>query len=147
MINQNKTLQSMIESKVTKQDFESCDGDTHGIIKIIVSATLKERAYDFINLMVHESRRQYTMDLFEKIETTPWYDFAQPDGSRFILVWQLETVADEEEIIEYFSECIQEFNQNFGDVIVEGTFKETPEKAVRLITHDGDIQTFMINNE
>lgn len=144
MINKKQTLQEMIQSKITEEDWKNADEDTHGFVKIIVSAILKEKAYDFLYIMMKEERKNYTLDLFEKIEHTPWFDFKQPDVSRFILIWQLETVADEEEIIEYFQEILQEYDQDYGDIIIDSTFRNQKEKIVRLITHNGSIETITI---
>lgn len=144
MLDKKQTLQEMIQSKITEEDWKNTDEDTHGYVKIIISATMKEKAYDFIYTMMKETRKKYTLDLFEKIEDTPWYDFGQPNASRFILVWQLETVAEEEEIIEYFQETLQEYDQAYGDIIVDSTFRIQKEKTVRLMTHNGAIETITI---
>lgn len=144
MINKKQTLQEMIQSKITEEDWKKADEDTHGFVKIIISATMKEKAYDFLYSMMKEERKKYTLDLFEKIEDTPWYDFKQPNGSRFILIWLLETVADEEEIIEYFQETLQEYDQDYGDIIIDSTFKNQKEKTVRLLTHNRAIETITI---
>lgn len=137
----NETLQEMLNQKITAESLQNTDADTHGLVKIMISATMKERAYDFLNILIDEKRRQYTMDLFEKIETTPWYDFDLSQNGRYVIFWTLETVAEEEEIIEYFTECMQEFNQAFGDVVVDAGFKENPDKIIRIYTHDNTICT------
>lgn len=141
MLEKTMTLKKMLETKITEEDLLTIDEDAHGIVKLIVSATMQEKAYDFLHILTDPGRYDYTMNLFEKITTTPWYDFEQPESKRFVLIWQLETVADEEEIIEYFSECMQLFVQDFGDIIVEYVAKENPLETIKIYTHDNAIHT------
>ncbi len=147
MIHAKQTLQAMLKAPITKQDFDAAAKDAHGIVKIIVAATMKEKAYDFLHIMMQKKRQQYTLNLFEKIQKTPWYDFEQPDGKRFVLIWQLETVADQEELVEYFSECMQEFTQDYGDVIVHAVDRKNPQEILQIDTHDNTIRTFRIPND
>lgn len=144
MIDKTQTLQQMLQAEMTQQDFDQASEDTHSIVKLIVTTTLQERLHDFLHIMTAPERRDYTMNLFETISTTPFYDFSQPDGGRFILIWQLESVADEEELIEYFTECMQQFNQAFGDVIVDIMMRETMDQILRLYTHEDQIMTAKI---
>ncbi len=130
------TLKEILDKKITSEDFLKVDEDAHSIVKITVVATHLEHAYGFLHIMMEDTRKQYTLDLFEKIEETPWYDFNLEQQQRFILVWQLESVADQEELVEYFTECLQEFNQDFGDIITEIVERDQLDQLTKVYTHD-----------
>ncbi len=133
------TLNQLLNEKYNNESFKTCDEDTHSIVKIIIIATMQEKAYDFFHIMLDESRKQYTCDLFEKIETTPWYDFDMQEKNRYVVVWKLECVGDSEELVEYFTECFNEFTQAYGDIIVEVVSKESPNECTKIYTHDDQI--------
>ncbi len=141
------TLDACVNEKITSNSFESVASDAHGLVKIIVVATSQERAYDLFHIMMAESRKDYSCDLFEKIETTPWYDFDLQKQNKYVVAWKLETVADEEELLEYFSECMEDFTQAFGDIIIEMVFKETIEQGTKIYTHDDKIHVAHFNNK
>ena len=144
MINRKQTLQEMIQSRIVAEDFHIVPEDTHTMIKMIISVTLEEKLHDFIHLMFDKQRKEYTLNLFEAIETVPWYDFKHPEQDRFILIWQLPSVGDKEEVKDYFEEVLQSFNQDFGDIILDIVGKDNPDTTLRLITHENQIMASTI---
>ncbi len=139
MINKNMTLQSMLQSKINAEDFNVADEDTNAIVKITVVSSLEERAHDLIHAMFKEERHSYSLNLFEKIQETSWFDFVTPDKTRFILIWQLESVADSEELSEYFEEVLADYNQAYGDVVIEIKDKDNQIETLKLYTHEDKI--------
>ncbi len=136
-------LQDFVQRKIKDADFKMYEDSTKGIIKLMIISTHQEYAYDFLKIMMNDTRRE----LYPGIAHTEFYDFDLEDNtpSRYIITYVLPTEGDEEEIQEYFEECYAECDATVTDVIVDYCPKEKPEQVTRIYSQDDQIKAAKLN--
>ena len=87
--------------------------------------------------MMNETNKDFTTNLYPNITSSTFYDFDLiKEQNRFIIIFNLDTYADCEEVYEYFNELIVSFDQSFTDIIVDYYEKNNLSQYHRIYTHD-----------
>ena len=130
-------LQQLLQQHYQIDDFDNTDDSILGKVKLVIISTLKDRAYDFINVMMNETNKTFTQNLYPSITSSTFYDFDLiKEQNRFIIIFSLDTYADCEEVFEYFSELIVSIDQSFTDIIADYYDKNNLNQYHRIYTHD-----------
>lgn len=134
-------LQDFIQRSITEQDFRMYEDSTKGIIKLMIISTHQEYAYDFLKIMMNDSRREYTADLYPGIVHTEFYDFDLEDNSpsRYIITYVLPCEGDVEEVQEYFEECYKECDASITELVVDYYEKNHLLEFTRIYSQDDHI--------
>ena len=140
-------LQDFIKRTITLQDFKMYEDSTKGIIKLMIISTHQEYAYDFLNIMMNDDRREYTADLYPGIVHTEFYDFDLEDNdpSRYIITYVLPCEGDCEEVQEYFEECYAECDASITDIIVDYYEKDNLKEYTRIYSQNDVIHSAQIS--
>ena len=141
-------LQDFVHRKISEKDFRIYEDSTKGIIKLMILSTHQEYAYDFLKIMMNDSRREYTADLYPNIVHTEFYDFDLEDNhpSRYIITYILPTEGDAEEVQEYFEECYQECDVSVTDLIIDYYEKDNLNEFIRIYSQDDQIMSASIKS-
>ena len=130
-------LQHLLDKHVNSNDFNNDDESIKGIIKLVVISTLKDRAYDFIKTMMNEEYLSFTKNLYPEIMSTTFYDFdLLKEQNRFIIIFNISTYGDFDEVTEYFTEVSSKMDQSFTDIIVDYYDKANLNQYHRIYTHN-----------
>lgn len=147
MLQRTMNLKEMMDYRPSMEDFDQCGKEITGLMRLCIVAGDKEKAYNFLRVMMNPPYRQLCINSFQNCLGTVHYDF---DGSQaakptFILMAEYRMITDKASVQALLEAVIESKTENETEVIADCFMRaDDGERCLRIYSHDGKAHSAMI---
>ena len=147
MLHNSMTLQEMMDYRPVDEDFNQCEPEITGLMRLCIVAQSREKAYDYLRFMMNAPYETFLMNSFKDCMSTVHYDF---DGTHFpkpafILMAEYKMLTDKSDIQALMETVIQD-NKDKETQIIADCFMRNDEdhRCLRIYSSDGEARSGLI---
>ena len=147
MLQHSMTLQEMMDYRPGDEDFDQCEQEVTGLMRLCIVAKSREKAYDYLRFMINAPYKTFLMNSFKDCLSTVHYDF---DGTHFpkpafILMAEYKMITDKSDIQALMETVIHDNKDKDTQIIADCFMREDENHScLRIFSSEGEAKSGII---